>query len=235
MERVVLPDGGQLVAGYYDYRWRQALPGSAVAADNGPAADLDLVVRPGDPGSTRAYFLRPADSSGFAYWSGQRAAGQTLAQVSNQFASSPEFVTRYGSVSNSAFVALVYANVLGRQPDAAGLQFWTQRLDSGAMTRGQVMIGFSESPEFVGVTATSTPHNRDDGSLARLYRAYLVAGPRTRGLLLLVPPHGRRSFSLTCGLEPFRQALPNSSQSMARSSRPTIRGAGVQQRARSPR
>lgn len=180
MESVVLPDGGQLVAGYYDLAGDKLslvrLSPPTMAPLPTSTSLFDQVTR-----LYRAYFLRPADSGGVAYWGGQRAAGQTLAQVSNLFASSPEFVTRYGSVSNSAFVALVYANVLGRQPDAAGLQFWTQKLDSGAMTRGQVMIGFSESPEFVGVTATTTPHNRDDGSLARLYRAYLERDPELGG------------------------------------------------------
>lgn len=54
----------------------------------------------------------------------------------------------YGALTDARFVDRVYRNVLGRAPDAAGLGFWTQQLESGARTRGQVMTGFSESAEY---------------------------------------------------------------------------------------
>ena len=66
------------------------------------------------------------------------------------FASSPEFIATYGSLNNSDFVTLVYQNVLGRAPDGAGLAYWVAQLNGGFMTRGQVMVGFSESPEYQG-------------------------------------------------------------------------------------
>jgi len=37
--------------------------------------------------------------------------------------------------------------VLGRPPDGPGLAYWTQQVNSG-MTRGQMMVQFSESPEY---------------------------------------------------------------------------------------
>jgi hypothetical protein len=51
-------------------------------------------------------------------------------------------------LNNEQFVTLVYNNVLGRAPDAGGLAFWKGQLDAGSMTRGQVMLGFSESAEY---------------------------------------------------------------------------------------
>ena len=42
----------------------------------------------------------------------------------------------------------VYRNVLDREPDQAGLEFWSGQLERGARNRGQVMTGFSESSEF---------------------------------------------------------------------------------------
>ena len=70
--------------------------------------------------------------------------------ISQAFAGSPEFIGTYGSLNNSQFVTLVYQNVLGRAPDAAGLAYWVGQLDGAFMTRGQVMVGFSESPEYQG-------------------------------------------------------------------------------------
>ena len=95
-----------------------------------------------------AYFLRIPDYAGLNFWIGYYKAGNPLETISNAFAQSPEFTSRYGSLNNAQFVSLVYQNVLGRAPDAPGLAFWTGQLDSAAMTRGQVMVGFSESPEY---------------------------------------------------------------------------------------
>jgi hypothetical protein len=81
---------------------------------------------------------------------GRFRSGTTLAEISQAFALSPEFAQRYGALTNSQFVSLVYQNVLGRAPDAGGLAFWTGRLGAG-MTRGDMMAAFSESPEYRAV------------------------------------------------------------------------------------
>jgi hypothetical protein len=95
-----------------------------------------------------AYFLRIPDYAGLNFWIGYYRAGNPLDAISNFFAGSAEFQDRYGALDNAAFVNLVYQNVLGRAPDAGGFSFWKGRLDSGAATRGQVMLGFSESDEY---------------------------------------------------------------------------------------
>jgi hypothetical protein len=96
-----------------------------------------------------AYFLRVPDYSGLQYWIGQFRGGASLETISNAFATSPEFGQRYGALDNAQFVTRVYNNVLGRAPDAAGLSHWVGQLASG-MTRGQMMVQFSESPEYLG-------------------------------------------------------------------------------------
>lgn len=101
-----------------------------------------------------AYFLRVPDREGLEFWSGRHAAGTPLQSISDFFATSPEFVARYSALTNAEFVALVYRNVLGREPDSAGLTFWTGQLDSGATTRGGMMVGFSESAEYQAAIAS---------------------------------------------------------------------------------
>jgi predicted acyl esterase len=95
-----------------------------------------------------AYFQRTPDAKGQAYWVRKRRAGTTLIRVSNTFAASSEFKTKYGSLTNKAFVQLVYQNVLGRAGDAGGVAYWTKQLDARKKSRGQVMLNFSESNEF---------------------------------------------------------------------------------------
>ncbi len=94
-----------------------------------------------------AYYLRPADGGGLHYWLDQRNSGVPLSTVSNAFASAREFDLRYGSVDNDEFVSLVYRNVMQREPDASGLAYWRTQMRNG-MTRGEVMIAFSDSAEF---------------------------------------------------------------------------------------
>jgi len=100
-----------------------------------------------------AYFLRIPDYAELQYWINQHINGQPLESISDAFAASQEFQQQYGSLSNEQFVTLVYQNVLGRSLDPGGSAYWVGQLNSGALTRGQVMIGFSESTEYKGVTS----------------------------------------------------------------------------------
>jgi hypothetical protein len=124
-----------------------SLPGTQIDAlrDGADATtNVDPVVR-----LYSAYFLRPPDRSGFDFWVNRRRSGAwTISRISASFADSSEFENRYGSLSNSAFVTLVYDNVLGRAPEADGLAYWTRQLDQGRRSRGQVMANFSESSEY---------------------------------------------------------------------------------------
>ena len=91
------------------------------------------------------YFDRLPDPAGLRYWMGiARARG--LGFVSANFATSPEFTSTYGSLDNVAFVDRVYLNVLGRGADPNGRAYWTFLLARG-MTRGELMVAFTESPE----------------------------------------------------------------------------------------
>lgn len=96
-----------------------------------------------------AYFGRPPDPSGLRFWTAKRAAGVSLAKISATFADSSEFRRTYGSLSNLAFVQLVYQNVLDRPADAGGLTYWTGRLDARQTSRGILMAAFSESGEHI--------------------------------------------------------------------------------------
>jgi hypothetical protein len=99
-----------------------------------------------------AYFLRIPDYAGLMFWINAYNSGWSLSGISDFFASSPEFVATYGSLTNEQFVTLVYQNVLGRAPDAGGYAFWVDELNSERRTRGRVMLEFSESTEYKGLS-----------------------------------------------------------------------------------
>jgi hypothetical protein len=95
-----------------------------------------------------AYFLRIPDHAGLTYWIDQYRGGRSLDSISDFFASSAEFNARYGSLDTRTFVQLVYNNVLGRQPDSQGYNFWIEQLDNRTFSRGRMMAFFAESPEY---------------------------------------------------------------------------------------
>lgn len=104
----------------------------------------------------RAYFLREPDAAGFGHWVAVHRDGYPLGKISNDFARSDEFQDRYGTVDDQRFLALVYENVLGREPDASGRAYWDGHLRDG-MLRGELMLYFSDSDEFRALTAGGTP------------------------------------------------------------------------------
>lgn len=103
-----------------------------------------------------ASFLRAPDGGGADYWNREYRRGFPHHAIATEFAASPEFRTRYGALDNAGFVRLLYRNVMGREADQDGLRHWTGQLDSGR-SRGWVLIGFSDSPEFVVKTSTVAP------------------------------------------------------------------------------
>ncbi len=97
----------------------------------------------------RAFLGRTPDKGGLTFWIARRRTGTwSLTRIADFFAGSSEFTAKYGSLTNRAFVTLIYTDVLGRAADPAGVDFWTGQLDKGRRTRGGVMVGFSESNEY---------------------------------------------------------------------------------------
>ncbi len=93
------------------------------------AADLKMLIE-----LYVGFFNRVPEADGLAYWIGERARGVAIDQIADSFyaaAISPDFsaMTGYsGAMSDAAFVTAVYKNVLGRDPDSAGLSYWSQSL-----------------------------------------------------------------------------------------------------------
>lgn len=100
-----------------------------------------------------AVFLRRPETAGLAYWWGEVNRGVSLKRVADLMVTAPEFGILYGSTNNTQFVQLVYENVLGRSPSGPETSYWVNELNTGVRTRGHVMVGFSESPEYKGTTA----------------------------------------------------------------------------------
>ena len=128
-----------------------------------------------------AYFLRPPDRPGLEYWVAAIEGGRSLQVASNQFAATPEFVQRYGSLSNLQFVDLIYLNVLDREAEPSGREFWTEQLDNQVRSRGWVMTFFSDSAE-------NRVRKANHVGVVRMYLAMLDRVPTKVELVAAVAP-----------------------------------------------
>jgi hypothetical protein len=82
-----------------------------------------------------AYFSRPADAAGLAYWESVVANmnGDTTA-VSAAFAASQEYTDSFAGQSPYQIINTIYLNLFGRPAEAAALTFWGQGLLNNSFT-----------------------------------------------------------------------------------------------------
>ena len=80
------------------------------------------------------------------------------------------------SASTSSFVKQQYLDLLGREAAESGLNFWTNKIDTGLASRADLVNEFVFSNEFQDKIAP----------ISRLYQAYFLRIPNTSGLTFWV-------------------------------------------------
>jgi len=93
---------------------------------------------------------RAPDAAGLAYWNQQLASGKSIQDIQNAFMQTPEYQqknpTATATQANDPISGL-YQSLLGRAPDAAGLQYWQNALKSGQSIQ-DITNAFKTSPEY---------------------------------------------------------------------------------------
>lgn len=103
-----------------------------------------------------AYFGRPADTIGLAYWAAQvDAANGNVAQVVAGFSASVESKALYGSVSTAQKINAIYLNLFNRLPEPAGLAYWTALLDKNTLTHAEAAYQIQSSAGAGDATAVA--------------------------------------------------------------------------------
>lgn len=96
-----------------------------------------------------AAFGRTPDGGGLGYWLQVAERGADIGDMARGFIGSREFGDLYGAApDDAAFVDALYDNVLHREGEKEGVDYWMGRLAHGA-DRGDVLAAFSESAENV--------------------------------------------------------------------------------------
>jgi S-layer protein len=96
-----------------------------------------------------AYFNRPADTLGLAYWTGKPAA-----QASAAFSTSAEYTATYAGMSNAQIVNAIYLNLFGRPAnDLPGLTFWANHLTNGTLSVSNVVTSIASAAQGTDLVA----------------------------------------------------------------------------------
>lgn len=82
-----------------------------------------------------AYFGRPADPVGLAYWMNSDTAAMRAG-----FAASAEYATLYSGMTSEQRVEQIYQNLLGRASDAAGKAYWVAEFNAGRETVSSLVV-----------------------------------------------------------------------------------------------
>jgi uncharacterized protein (DUF1501 family) len=127
----LLTTGGKTISWVVNSFLNSAEFGVAVA----PAARLAL-----------ACFGAPPGFSDLMAWADRVRAREPLATVAASVTAKPEFATRYGALSDSAFVTKAHRDATGANPTSSWAAPWVSSLGGGTKTRADVMAAITVLP-----------------------------------------------------------------------------------------
>ncbi len=100
---------------------------------------------------------READALEVEYWARRYWNGLPLGTIAAAFTTSTEFIGRHGDPSDEALIPILYRSVLGRESGEGGVAPFIEMLHDGDMSRGSLVVSFTDSPEYVTATGTVRP------------------------------------------------------------------------------
>ncbi|MDD2545382.1 MAG: DUF4214 domain-containing protein [Burkholderiaceae bacterium] len=101
-----------------------------------------------------AYYGRAADPAGQLYWADKLNAAQgSLVGIVDAFAHSAESEALYGTRStHAAHVTVLYQNILGRNPEPAGLNYYVDQLNRGKLSLVNVALSILDGAQGADLT-----------------------------------------------------------------------------------
>ncbi len=97
----------------------------------------------------RAFFERDADVEGAKYWIAVARAGANFDDLAYGFANSTEFTAGGPALTNLDYVRLLYRNMLGREGEQAGVDYWVGLMNSGNLSQPGVVRWIAANNEFI--------------------------------------------------------------------------------------
>lgn len=166
-----------------------------------------------------AYFNRPADVAGLAYWSGLLDSGAvSVAQIGAQFAASQEYQADYPGLSNDQIIDRVYRDLFSRPADLGGLSYWSSKVSAGALTLNDVVSAISGSAmsagsggdyvtlrDKVGAASAFTAALQGDAHAQAAY----AGDASSTGVLFLIDVTGDKSYAESTSATALADVIAN--------------------------
>lgn len=123
------------------------------------------------------YLNRAPEPEGLNYWIGRLTDPVnplTISQIANNFATQPETTALYPYLrypnlldgDTEGFITEIYQNLFNRVPEAEGLAYWTNQLESGAVEIGDFILTVIQSARnFSGGQDLTTLNNKSTVAL----------------------------------------------------------------------
>ena len=100
-----------------------------------------------------AYYGRPADQEGLDFWAEAFDASTDLDAALTEFGTSAEFTASSGSLTNTQLVTNLFQQLFSRAPDAEGLAFYVDRLDTEFSTLAEIAKQIADGASGTDITA----------------------------------------------------------------------------------
>lgn len=100
---------------------------------------------------------RAADAAGLKYWADEIESGvMVLENTRAAFTQQPEYTSIYAALSSSQLVTSIYQNLLERNPDQGGLNYWVSELDSKRVNPDQFIVAVINAAQDSSTTNAQT-------------------------------------------------------------------------------
>ncbi len=94
-----------------------------------------------------AYFNRPADAGGLAFWLDSVSKGVSLKTISQNFAAQDEYKVTFAHMSEDAIINQIYLNLFNRSPEVGGLNYWSNLLRTKVLTIDTIVNDIASSAQ----------------------------------------------------------------------------------------
>ncbi|MEQ5801217.1 DUF4214 domain-containing protein [Halomonas sp. H10-9-1] len=90
---------------------------------------------------------REPDEPGLNYFVGNMRDGQSLQDIARSFYQADEFRSQFDDFDDANYINQLYENVLGRQADRAGIDYWLNDIQNNGRSHAEVLVSFAQSEE----------------------------------------------------------------------------------------
>ncbi|MEO0821128.1 MAG: DUF4214 domain-containing protein, partial [Pseudomonadota bacterium] len=116
-----------------------------------------------------AAFGREPDADGLNFWIGALPSVGSREAMAELFVNSDEFSDLFGSpdtLGAEGFVDRLYRNILGREGEQGGVDFWAELIESGQVTQADALDFFVDSDENLALAEEilNIARNAEDGA-----------------------------------------------------------------------